>query len=403
LLLSVAILGLAGAALAVLGRARWGDFGWYYHPTAEYRFRRAQQALRQNNKGRAEDIASWLDTQGQKDRAILLRGEILLLQGQSYARIGDSRAQVCLSGAVDKLSQIRDQGLLRREATILIGKCLLDLNRTSEAEQAFAFVLAEDADQVEAHRGLAAIYYDQGALGKAVTHLQRVAVLDPLDGRPHRLMGLIFKEMEQYPQALAAYQEALERDLHGQSPATTRKELAETLVKLTRPADALEVLGQFDPEPQDFTAVQTLRGECLWALGRHEEARAVLDHTLATQTPSGDLYRLRAKMHLEAGEPQAAATLLKRALALDRHDFASRYQLVLAYRQLGDATEAAEQQRLFDRSQKDFAELSRLNHEALKDPWDQAVRLDLAAVCDRLDKPKEAAMWRRAAHACAGR
>jgi hypothetical protein len=66
-----------------------------------------------------------------------------------------------------------------------------------------------------------------------------------------------------------------------------------------------------------------------------------------------------------------------------------------------DRTEdAAAQRARLDESQSLVHELSTLSGEAEAKPWDAAVRLRLADVCDKLNKAELAAMWRRAASAC---
>jgi predicted Zn-dependent protease len=105
-------------------------------------------------------------------------------------------------------------------------------------------------------------------------------------------------------------------------------------------------------------------------------------------------------MYLETKEPAAAVPLLERALALDAHDYASRYQLAQAYKALGKPAEAEAQLRLLERTQKDILELSRLNQQATQSPWDASLRRRLADLCDKLGKPHEAEMWRQAAAAC---
>jgi len=45
--------------------------------------------------------------------------------------------------------------------------------------------------------------------------------------------------------------------------------------------------------------------------------------------------------------------------------------------------------------------MARLNDEANQRPWDAEVRRRLAALCEQRGKPDEAAMWLKAAAACA--
>ncbi|HMC89351.1 MAG TPA: tetratricopeptide repeat protein, partial [Gemmataceae bacterium] len=224
---------LASGGLALWGWLRWADAAWYYHRSADYRLRRGQQALREGNRNRAEKVGELLATSGYADQAALLRGEILLRQGKALVESGQAQAAAGrLVRAIEEFNKIRDQGQIRLQAATLSGQCLLYLKQPREAERALRFVLDSEPNDIEAHRGLAAIYFDQGASLRALEHLQSVADLDEADGRPYRLMGLILKDRDNYPAAIDCYRAALGRQLGGQSADKVRFELAECLAKL---------------------------------------------------------------------------------------------------------------------------------------------------------------------------
>src|SRR5205807_2622145 len=149
-------------------------------------------------------------------------------------------------------------------------------------------------DHADTHRGLAAVAYDLGQLDRAVAHLEQVARLDPSDGRPHRLTGLIFKDLSQLEPAEAAYREALRRTLPENERRAVYLELGETLVRLTRYADALDVLDEGaaagTPRDADWTAA---KAESLRGLGRQADAAAELDRGLAADPNAGPLWRIR--------------------------------------------------------------------------------------------------------------
>jgi tetratricopeptide (TPR) repeat protein len=390
--------GLVGGGLAALGWLRWGDSGWYFQGSADYRLRCGQKALRHGKPERAARVALLLEADGHRDQAALLQGEAFFRQGKADADLKDlARATPWLRKAEAQFTRIRDQGDLRLESVALLGQCYVYLQQLNDARNAFEFVLANQPGHVDAHRGLAVIYFDVGALPRAIMHLEKIAQLDPGDGRPWRLLGLIHKDLKEESLAVACYRQALERDVPGQNPAQIRRELAECLVATGRYAEALDDLRDLDPLPDDVALVEALRGECLAGLGKASEARAVLDQALEQHAGSPELLRARAKLHAAEGEPEGAARLLERALGLDRHDYVSRYQLVQVYQRLGRKADAAEQQRQAEETRQEFDLLTRLNHEAMERPSDAAVRLRLADLCTKLDRPGEAAMWRRAA------
>jgi tetratricopeptide (TPR) repeat protein len=394
----VLVLGcLAGVASLAAGGV-W----WYRTTRPEYLLRQGQEALRGGDLARAHELADRLGAGGAADHAHLLRGEVFFREAGPYLDTPEEHAALpLLKRAVREFNQIRDQGTIRLEAAALSGQCILYAKNPAEAARVFRFVLGQKPDHLDAHRGLAAVYYDQGAGSLAVRHLEEVARLDPQDGRAHRLMGLIYKERaSQNDKAIPCYREALRRHLSASAAEEVREELAECLVREGDFAGALEVLEGSTPPPARMAKVLALRAEGLYGLGRAEQARSVADQALAAHPDSADLLRLRARLHLDADEARAAADLLARAVALDRSDYRSRHLLALAYARLDRRDEAAEQHRLVEETQGRLKQLTQLSAEVASKPWDASLHLRLAELCDQLGKPGEAGMWRRSAAAC---
>jgi tetratricopeptide (TPR) repeat protein len=305
-----------------------------------------------------------------------------------------------LRRALEMCNQVRDRGAIHLEAAALTGKCLLFLGEPAQAERAFDFVVHEQPDHADAHRSLAAIYYDQGALPRALQHLEEVVRLEPWDGRPHLMMGDIYKRRDRDSQAIGCFQESLRRTLSRAFADKAREELAECLLKQSSHAEALQVLDECDARRSPSPRHLAWRAECLYAEGRTTEAQTLLDRALADYPTAVELLRLRARLHEDGHELDAAAALLARVVALDRHDYRGRYKLALTYEQLGRIDEAAEQRRLCEQTKNDLAEMERLNEEAVNRPWDAAVRRRLAELCQKLDQPEQARIWLRAAEAC---
>jgi len=359
---------------------------WYSTTRPDYRLRAGREALRQGDWSTANELAALLENSGNSDHACLLRGDAHYRQG-AWDR------------ALSEFNRIEDQGPLRLQAAGLSGCCLMQLKQLAAAAEAFRFVLSEAPDDLVAHRGLAAILYDQGALFAAADHLEAVARLDPRDGRPLRLLGLIFKDLEQFGDAITAYDRALERELADAAVLEVRVELATCLVRRGEFARALERLGE-QALPGTLTAQgEALRGEALWGLERADEARAVLDRALANYGDVPVLLRQRARIHLAEEQVSQAVGLLRQILEVERHDYASRYQLAQALEQLGRKDEAAEQRRLAQQTQELLTEMTKLNQQILSEPWNAVVQARLAVVCEQLDRHDLARMWRQAASA----
>ena len=378
---------LLAAGVLALALAAAAGAAWYHTTRPDYLLRRGRQALDRDDVAGAVRQADRLAAAGHADHAHLLRGETFY----RLRRWGD---------AVEEFNRIAGEGPLRLDGAGLYGQCRLHLNDPREAFRAFTYVLEHRPDDLAAHRGLANLYYNQGAMVPALAEFEKVAALDDADGAPHRFMGHIYKDVERPAEAVREFEAALARRLDPEGARRARAELAELLVKGAEYARAAAVLDGCDLEEAARPALVALRAEGLWGAGRQAEARALLGPALAAHPDAVPLLAARARIHLEEGEPAAAAGLLERATAAEPHEYAHRYQLAVAYEALGRTADAAEQRRLTRKLQDTLTEMSKLTQEAMTRPWDGAVRLRLAEVCRQLGKPDVAAIWQRAAAAC---
>jgi tetratricopeptide (TPR) repeat protein len=392
------VLGCLAGVASLAGGGVW----WYRTTRPAYLLRQGQEALRGGDLAGAHQLADRLEAGGAADHAHLLRGEAFFREAGPHLGTPEEHAALpLLQRAVREFNQIHDQGALRLEAAALSGQCILYAKNPAEAARVFRFVLEQKPDHIDAHRGLAAVYYDQGADLLAVRHLEEVARLDPHDGRAHRLMGRIYKERAaQHDKAIPCYREALRRHLSPPVAEQVREELAECLVREGDFAEGLEVLEGSNPPADRQAKVLALRGECLHGLGRPERARSVVEQALTTHPDSLDLLRVSGRLHLDANEARAAARHLARAAALDRSDYRSRHLLALVYERLGRRDEAAEQRRLVEETRERLKKVTQLSGEVASNPWDASLHLRLAELCDQLGKSAEAEMWRRSAAAC---
>lgn len=359
--------------------------GWRYRISrTEYRFARGQEAIRAGDAETVRLYADRLDDAGARDHAFLLRGEALFHFGAPARALG-------------QLGQVRTDGPLGLRAATLTGRCHLALGEVREAHRAFNAVVERQPDNVDAHRGLAAIAYDLGQLDEAVTFLTRVAELDPSDARPHRLIGLIHKDLARDDPAEAAYREALRRGPPEAVAGEVRVELAEVLVRKGKFAAGLEALAG-----TDGPTAAAARAECLRGLGRSPEAAQVLDAALARH-PTAALARLRGQVHQDQGQPAEALRSFERAAELGPADYQAQYLLAQAYGAAGRKDDAARTFARVEQLRLDLDHITALTREASARPWDPGVRVELAEVSERLGKPELAALWRKAAAACAAR
>jgi tetratricopeptide (TPR) repeat protein len=374
LLLAAVGLGLAGS----------GAVRWYQTTRPEYRLRVGREAVRRADFAAARAAAGSLEAGGHREHACLLRTAIALELDRP-------------DSAVAELNRIKATEL-RLEGATLYGEWLVRHQaQPAEAERLFRFVLSERPDDLVAHRGLAAIYYDQGAWALAVVHLLRWAALDPRDGRPNRFAGLIYKDMDLFAPATVCYRDALRRELKPAVVQEVREELAECLVKQSQYAEALQVLRDCGPRAEEVPALIALRGDCLFGLGKPAEAEALLDRALRQHPDAPDLLRVRGIMLATAERPAEAAPLFERALSQDPQDITSRHQLALAYDQMGRRDEAAKHRQTLEQTKDGLLALTKLIQQAGEKPWDVALQRRLAEMCQQLGRPELARRWLRAA------
>jgi tetratricopeptide (TPR) repeat protein len=379
---------LACVLILGAGLAGW----WAYHTSRPgYRFRQGQQAIVAGDLNAAERAAAALERAGSVDEARLLRAEALVCRGEQH-HSGDE-----LLAAVALLNQVSPDSGYGVDAACLIGRCMLGVGQLVEAERAFAFVLSQNPDCVDAHRGLMAVYYDLGALNEARGHAEKWGELAPRDGRPHRFLGLLYKDMGQWRQALAPYRAAQERDLKDAVHEEVRIELAECLIHVGECSEALNVLEPSRPTVAQLATVRTLQAECHRQLGDARPAADLLAQALdavPTHTPA---LRLRAQISLDADEPAKAVVDLQRAAAIAPHEYETHHLLARTYSGIGQAEKSRAADARVHEIQAQRDALTKLTLAAIERPRDATLHLKMAILFEQLGMPERAAGRRRVA------
>lgn len=326
-----------------------------------------------------------LQLQGQPDREI---DAAILCAALQLRRDQPELALQTLNGIVAK-------GAHRQPVLRVRGEALYRLGELARAEAVFLKLAQLQPQNPEPHRWLGAIYYDLGAMRPAIDELNVVARLEPQDYRPFRLIALIQKDSEQFIEAAAAYQDALERSPPADVRAEIALEFAEVLSKQFEHDRALEVLADAAPTPESLA----LRAKCLWSLGRTDEALRALSEGRRIDSDHPALDIVDAQLKLDAGEAEAAIIVLESILAHDPHDFRARYQIAQAWRQAGDQERHDLAMQQMTASRQLYYRLAELNELAVAQPDDPAIREELADICRKLNRPELAEMWDRAARA----
>lgn len=359
---------------------------WRYRVTRpDYRYARGRAAVEAGEWAAAERYAARLERAGRADHAHLLRAESLFGRRD-------------WEGALAECNRIRDEAALRLKAATLSGRCLLELGAMAEAERVFLFVINQQPDDVDAHRGLAAITYESGQWNRSIAHLEQVAKLDPADARPHRLLAEILRDSSNLEGAVAEYREAIRlgSGMSAEAGEETRFELVEALLQLTRYAEALAVLEEAGPPDREPLYMQALRAEALRGLGRRAEALAIVEAAMSGR-PDGAFFRLRGQLYLDDGNAVAAVPLLEEAARRSPNHYQSHFLLAQAYAAVGRKPDADRLNARAEAIRKDYELAAQLQHEAMARPRDALVRIRLAELCERTGDTKSAAIWRRAA------
>lgn len=314
--------------------------------------------------------------------ATLLRGAILVKKGYYYP-------------GLDELEKIQAEPRTRERALLLRGEAWYALGRHVQAQQVLKTVLEQNPNAIDAHRWLAASYYDMGAITDALVHLQRVAELDLSDQRPLRLVGLIYKDFERYEDAVPAYQESLRRKEDQPGWAQVRQELAACLIKMRRHREALESLEKCAQAP----AVLVLQSECFHALNETEKAKDCLDRALGGDPANLDALVLLGSIALEESRHEDAIAFLQRAATSHPKDYMAHFKLAQAYAQASRLDDAAREQKTADYLRDVRKVFADLHQVAWDNPEDAQVRLRLAQLARELDRLDLEEVWLKAAAA----
>ncbi|MFN0018366.1 MAG: tetratricopeptide repeat protein [Pirellulaceae bacterium] len=265
------------------------------------------------------------------------------------------------------------------------------------AERDYQEVLSLSPRNVVAHRGLQAIYFDLADYRQMERHALEVAEIDPTDYRPHRHLGFLRREAENWIGAIADYKESLRRSPHQPSREEVLLELADCYIHDLKYQDALETLATARPSAQKAF----LESQCKFATKKVLEARKLLDESLKTSPSHAPSLMLRADIALVENEVSEARGFLQRAVTATPFDNSAQLKYSTVLLRLGEK-EAAK--KAGDRA-KELLDLnvrfSELNGQASQRPADIAVRRELASLAGQLGREEDATRWNRVADALA--
>lgn len=189
-------------------------------------------------------------------------------------------------GAVDDFSRSLDQVPGDAETLALRGEARLAANQTKQALEDFDAAIEQNSACTSAHRGRALVYSACGRHDQAMRVLEKALRLDPRYGLGLAAKGRIFQELQQFDNAIQAYNAALEIIGDGRGAGDARFR----------------------------------RGVCLAARQRWKEAARDLDAAIRRRPSHAGAYVWRANVRFRTGDWISALTDLNEASKLNAND-----------------------------------------------------------------------------------
>jgi tetratricopeptide (TPR) repeat protein len=313
-------------------------------------------------------------------QASLLRAKLLLAQDHCDKALEEL-----------KIADSDDETRLR--ALVLAGEGLYKTGRFRDAGAAWTLVIQRDRENIDAHRWLGVAYYELGTVDAAIHYLSEVARLDPSDARPHRVIGVIWRDLDEYHSAAEAFRQSLARDSTSPLADQVRFDLAQVLNNSQGHVEALKVLTQLAPTCE----VRTLRAACWHGLGELDRAAATLDEVLDEAPDLFPALTTRAKIALEKSQPLLAARLAQRAGEIKPRSPEALNLLIATHLRQGDREGAKQCEQLLQKVTDQLDEYHRMVSKVANDPTDVELRSKAGVLAAELGMNEAAKWWLRAA------
>ena len=184
--------------------------------------------------------------------------------------------------------------------------------RLADAEPIYRQVIAEHPDQPDAYHRLGLLACQAGNAKQAVTLIDRAIQIDPNEWRYHCGRGEVLLAVNQYPDAIAAFEQALR--LNGDAPEALFR-LAVTLHQTHELDRAIAMYQRLLSINPNLAEVHNHLGSAFQSAGRLSEAIAAFRQAVRLQPVNVDaLNNLGSALH-EDGKPDEAIAAYNAALA----------------------------------------------------------------------------------------
>lgn len=202
--------------------------------------------------------------------------------------------------------------------------------------------------------------------------------------------GWVAEHLFAFDQAAQDYEATLLLDRR-RDPVRLR--LAEILLQLRRPADALPHLKELIQRRPDDPAARLALARCRHQQGDTAEARRLLDDLVAQPDVSPAALVERGRVALADDEPARAEGLARRALVLTPHDREANYLLYRCLVRLSKGSEAQDCLARLDRIKSDESRMKELMQQVLARPHETALCCEIGEIFLRNDLNDDGVRW----------
>ncbi len=360
--------------------------GVFSHPIDQepqgMQFREATRALDAGDFEKAEKIRLELKNSTPQFQPLATAIEALMLV---------KRGQ--LDQALRMAEDLSTLQVMQADSYVIAGEVFQIQNRLLEATNAFANALELNPEHVRAHLWIGALYYDTGAMRLATTHLRKAAELEPNEINALLLSAKIFQDYEQFNDAILDYRLALERITNEKLALNVKVRLAECLCEIRELEQAHQVLEQAPEVP----AVLACRAAIAEANADFAKASELSRKALSVNPANSVAGMVLARIQLTERKWSEAQQVLETLVEASPYDHEPRLLLGRALVGAGDEARGQEEIQRATTLKDNFLKFADLHQEAIRNPEDANLRVELGVLAESLGKNDLARTWYRAA------
>jgi tetratricopeptide (TPR) repeat protein len=226
------------------------------------------------------------------------------------------------------------------------GLALEALGRDAEAAESFQRALSLHPNTAEIHFSLGNVLHRLGRHEEAAEHYRRTLALWPNFVRAHANLGSALFKLERWDDALQSLRQAvrLQPDANRPDVAKIHETIAFALQHLLRDQDSLDSFDTALSIDPGNTGIMSSKAGALYALGRIDDARELIEKAIGLQSRDIALYTRLSQMKRFAADDPVIAAMEALLPDLDAQPAAQQanlhFALGKAYNDSGDADRA---------------------------------------------------------------